>query len=68
MRRLVYAFYDTSFSFGAFLKEHPELRPDLTDVLIGKFDGDLEPLFAAAARVVDIPGPLPHGTPLERVS
>ncbi len=35
MRRLVYAFYDTNFSFGRMLKQYPEMRGRLTDCLIG---------------------------------
>ncbi len=64
MRRLVYAFYDTDFSFGAFLKAHPEFRSDLTDCLIGNVEKDLNPLFDAASEFADIPAPLPHGRPL----
>ncbi len=63
MRRLVYAFYDTAFSFGAFLKKHPELRGDLTDCLIGNVNGNLEPLFSAVAEFAEIPKRLPHGGP-----
>ena len=47
------------------LRARPDLRSDLTDVLIGKFDGDLDALFGAAGDLADIPGPLPHGAPLE---
>ena len=34
-RKLVYAFYSTDFSFGQFLKMHPEFRSNVTDILIG---------------------------------
>ena len=34
-RRLVYAFYDSDFSFGDFLQQYPEYRTDLTNLLIG---------------------------------
>lgn len=64
MRRLVYAFYDTQFSFGDFLRAHPEFRRDLTDCLIGNVERDFDPLFAAAREFADIPDPLPHGRPL----
>ena len=64
MRRLVYAFYDTTFSFGDFLKQHPEHGRDLTDCLIGNVYKDLEPLFDAVAEFADIPAPLAHGQPL----
>jgi hypothetical protein len=34
MRRLVCEFYD-GFSFGRFVKQHPDLKGHLTDLLIG---------------------------------
>jgi flavin-dependent dehydrogenase len=64
MRRLVFAFYDTTFSFGTFFRAHPDKQHDLTDCLIGNVYKDLEPLFAAVAEFADIPGPLAHGAPL----
>ncbi len=64
MRRLVYAFYDTNFSFGAFLRAHPHFRRDLTDCLIGNVEMNFDPLFAAARDFAAIPEPLPHGGPL----
>ncbi len=63
MRRLVYAFYDRGFRFSEFLQRHPELRPDLTDCLIGNMDRDYDALFEAASRFADIPPPVPHGGP-----
>jgi hypothetical protein len=35
MRQLVYAFYDPNFSFGRFLKRHPDCRGELVDLLVG---------------------------------
>jgi len=64
MRRLVYAFYDEKFSFGAFLKAHPEFRADITDCLIGNVHKDLDPLFAAVSSFATVPEPLEHGQPL----
>lgn len=64
MRRLVHAFYDKEFNFGAFLKEYPEMRYDLTDCLVGNLFRDYDPFFAAMSRFADIPEPLPHGDPL----
>ena len=63
MRKLVYAFYDQGFSFGAFLKEFPERRTDVTDVLIGDLTRDYEEFFVEVARFADVPDPLPHGLP-----
>lgn len=68
MRRLVYAFYDTEFSFGTFLKAHPEFRSDLTDCLIGNVDKDFDPLFEAASEFAGIPAALPHGRPLTQAA
>ncbi|MAE63740.1 MAG: alkylhalidase [Phycisphaeraceae bacterium] len=67
MRKLVYAFYDRTFSFGKLLKKHPDLRGDLTDCLIGNLFRDFDPLFDAVAQFADVPTPLAHGKPKERV-
>ena len=66
MRRLVYAFYDTNFNFGAFLKRYPDYRADLTDCLIGDLDRDFGPFFDAVSEFATLPEPLPFGEPLER--
>jgi len=36
VRQLVHAFYNKNFSIGRFMKEHPEYRGNLTDLLIGR--------------------------------
>jgi flavin-dependent dehydrogenase len=36
VRKLVHAFYTNEFSIGRFMKEHPEHRGTLTDLLIGR--------------------------------
>ncbi len=36
MRKLVYAFYNNAFSFGRFIREYPQHRKSLTDLLVGK--------------------------------
>ena len=64
MRRLVYAFYDEGFSFGAFAKAHPEFRGDLTDCLIGNLAVDFDPMFAAVSEFAAVPAPLEHGGPM----
>lgn len=66
MRKLVYAFYDTAFSFGRLIKSHPDVRGDLTDCLIGNLDRDFDALFAAVEELASVPAPLPHGRPLSR--
>ena len=61
MRKLVYAFYETSFSFGRVLKKYPELKGDLTDCLIGNLSKDFGPLFDAVSEFADVPKSLPYG-------
>jgi flavin-dependent dehydrogenase len=56
IRKLVHAFYTKEFSFGQFMRKHPEHRGNLTDLLIGRifYDGvgrifdDLDPELAEA--------------------
>jgi flavin-dependent dehydrogenase len=64
MRRLVFAFYDTGFNFGEFLKAHPEMRGEITNCLIGDLHKDFDALFEAMSAHANIPAPLPHGAPL----
>jgi flavin-dependent dehydrogenase len=53
IRKLVEAFYAEDFSFGKFMKEHPQHQANLTDLLIGRifYDGagrmfeDMSPLM-----------------------
>ena len=46
IRKLVHAFYTNEFSFGKFMKSHPEHQGRLTDLLIGRvFDGDVAKIF-----------------------
>ena len=62
MRNLVYAFYDTNFSFAEMLKKYPEMRGKLTDCLIGDLDGkDYSDLFARVSEFAQLPEPLMHG-------
>jgi flavin-dependent dehydrogenase len=62
MRKLVYAFYDTDFSFGRVIKAHPHLRGRLTDCLIGDlFEKEYDELFAAIEQFAELPTPLAHG-------
>jgi flavin-dependent dehydrogenase len=65
MRKLVYAFYDHTFSFRAFLSEFPQLKGDITDCLIGNLFRDFQPLFDAVAKFAKVPEPLAHGKVLE---
>ena len=64
MRKLVYAFYDTTFSFGKFIRARPDFHGDMTDCLIGNLDKDFQDLFGAVAEFTEVPAPLPYGKPL----
>lgn len=63
MRKLVYAFYDTTFSFGKFIRARPDLHGDMTDCLIGNLDKDFGELFDAVAQFTTVPEALPYGRP-----
>ncbi|MEM7812749.1 MAG: tryptophan 7-halogenase [Planctomycetota bacterium] len=55
-RKLVYAFYSPDFSLGEFVREHPQFRSGVTDVLIGDvFKPDLDPMFEAMGDLVLAP-------------
>ncbi|MFZ9936146.1 MAG: NAD(P)/FAD-dependent oxidoreductase [Luteolibacter sp.] len=62
MRKVVYAFYDKDFSFAKLIRKYPELRSNLTDVLIGNVEGkDYSVLARAMADFAEIPEPLDYG-------
>lgn len=62
MRKIVYAFYNEEFSFGKLVKQNPELRPVLTDLLIGDiFVDKFDELFAAVEEICELPPELPYG-------
>jgi flavin-dependent dehydrogenase len=62
MRRIVYAFYDKDFSFAKLVRKYPDLRPKLTDVLIGNIEGkDYTDLARAIAEFAELPEPLDYG-------
>ncbi|MFP6895124.1 MAG: NAD(P)/FAD-dependent oxidoreductase [Roseibacillus sp.] len=68
MRKLVYAFYDENFSFGKLIRKYEDIRPMLTDCLIGDVDGkDYTPLADAMSDFADLPEPLAHGRVAEVV-
>lgn len=64
MRGLVHAFYETTFSFGAFFRHYPDARADVTDILIGNLFRDFEPLWDRMRAFAELPHALPHGEPL----
>lgn len=64
MRKLVYAFYDHDFNFGKLIAAHPDLRPALTDCLIGHVQRDFDALFAGIEEFARVPAALEHGRPM----
>ena len=52
-RKLVYAFYAPEFSFGSFLKQHPQFQSNLVDILIGDvFKPGVGDMFDAMGEVL----------------
>ena len=67
MRKIVYAFYDPNFSFGKLVKMHPELRPTLTDLLIGNiFVDKFDELFEAVREICPLPDELSYGYQVDK--
>jgi hypothetical protein len=64
MRKLVYAFYEQSFSFRKLTDKYPETVGPITDCLSGDVNKDFSKLFAAVAETTPVPEPLPYGMPL----
>lgn len=59
MRKLVYAFYTKSFSFGQFMRMHPEYKKNLVDLLIGDvFRPEVDAIFEPMASEVMLPEPV----------
>ena len=58
VRKLIYAFYDPSFSFGEFNRRHPDQRAALIDVLAGDVFKDMSGLEEALATMSPPPVPL----------
>ncbi len=58
LRNLVYCFYAPGFRFSSFLKEHPQFKTHLIDLLTGNIyrDGILD-IFDAMGDTVDLPEP-----------
>lgn len=57
-RKLVYAFYDKDFSIAGFLKEHPQYRDDLVQILVGNVFGEgVDAMFEPMARKTALPQP-----------
>ena len=72
IRKLVYAYYSPGFSFGRFLKNHPQFQGDLTDLLIGNvfhpeqnntYRADATRVFDTMQETVSLPAAIPLQPP-----
>ncbi len=61
MRALVFSFYDPNFSMGEMVRAHPELRGDVTDLLVGNLFREFDDLFSALTEFGELPERLRHG-------
>ncbi len=64
MRKLVYAFYNPSFSFKDVVMKHPEAGDEITDCLSGDVNKDFSALWEKIRPFADLPDELPYGAPL----
>jgi flavin-dependent dehydrogenase len=56
LKQLVYAFYDKQFSFGQFMKAHPEHQDHLVRLLIGDvFNDEVGSIFDAMGKWTNLP-------------
>ena len=56
IRKLVYAFYTRGFSFGKFLKAHPECQKGIVDILSGNvYRTDVTSIFEPMAKMCNFP-------------
>ena len=59
MRKLVYAFYNDSFSFSGFLKKYPDERYHIINLLIGDvFKEGVDNVYGPMSEFAEIPAPL----------
>jgi flavin-dependent dehydrogenase len=64
MRKLVYAFYTRDFSFGQFMRRHPQLKKNLVELLIGDvFRPEVNQIFDTMSREIPLPEPVPLEQP-----
>lgn len=56
VRKMVYAFYSPDFSFGKFIRAHPEFKNNVTEVLIGDvFRPEVHKLFEPMGQYFPVP-------------
>jgi len=66
IRKLVYAFYTKGFSFGKFMRMHPEFKKNLVDLLIGDvFRPEVNQIFDTMEKMVPLPEAIPLETPAD---
>ncbi len=59
MRKLVYAFYNDGFSFAGFLRQYPEERVHIINLLIGDvFKEGVDSVYGPMSEFAEIPPPL----------
>jgi flavin-dependent dehydrogenase len=64
MRKLVYAFYTRDFSFGQFMRRHPQLKKNLVELLIGDvFRPEVNQIFDTMSQEIPLPEPVPLEQP-----
>lgn len=64
LRQLVYAFYDENFSFGQFMKQHPEHQDHLVRMLIGDvFNDEVGTMFDKMRDWTNLPETMTLATP-----
>jgi len=57
MRRLVYAYYSPEFNFAAFLREYPDAKDELVNLLIGNvFTKSVAGLLESMQKFCELPG------------
>ncbi|HEX4796416.1 MAG TPA: NAD(P)/FAD-dependent oxidoreductase [Humisphaera sp.] len=60
IRKLVYAYYTRGFSFGQFMRSHPQFKKNLVDLLIGDvFRPEVNAIFEPMGKQVKLPEPVP---------
>lgn len=68
MRKLVYAFYDPSFSFREVIQRHPDAAGLITDCLSGDVNKDFTQLWDWIREVSPLPENLPYGEPMAEMA
>jgi flavin-dependent dehydrogenase len=69
IRKLVYAFYTRGFSFGQFMRKHPEFKKNLVDLLIGDvFRPEINEIFRPMGQMIPLPEPIAVQTPAQRAT